>query len=1591
MPSPTKISKNQSSCYHRNGKKNKISKEGVIDVVSSMYARAFGLRHFQQIKERQPIPILNKKYIEWMKVVEMVETSRKQSEPLEDSQEAKDLIQKLKMSEVNAGKVLASWKRLGINSHPNPLHEIPPNSPFYQDAIHAQKQIDSMVKALYHLSLYPQEKPHELSYTLLPLFNSIAVKYPSRNFSWYEVISLYGECVREAKTFSSTLLQSYPFLTAAQALPWSFPFRLQKDLPSMSLQQFTAKVTIQAMGYFFDHQIPERLEQELTACFLEDEKTRMDLIYFISDTYQELQKDKNYTLPEETYDLITQQNYSHLFLSSLMALRTKWTLFAEGTADPYNEVITWVFKSNRQFVLGLDALRFEKPYFFEAITIENYVDEYFLDPQQAIPIVLSLEPLYSSRASFNENALSLLIGLLPISTKLYDSISQTLLLWARYPLNRISSDQILDYLSQKDKKDFADMEALFEAFIPLIPERVQDPTGSFFSCIFKSAHVSNNEILRSIKAFNNLINGDDEPIDSTLYFSSLHTFVTGRLGESHFALISLYEDQYLFSVNETLAFLLRFIKNDHSPPLDAPAALLKSLSLASKIAEKDVQTTLAIYSKEVFKKKEIPQEDLKAFRLHALSKLPDQIKTSHCSECIQVVTSDCYQFSPSQTLYILHELLSLQDQDLFRQTINWVKWIEEEIQCSLDRETATYLLTYHPNSDLEGAKTTLSIPDSIELMADPVRDAELANDPVTGKNRLELLEKYLHCRARVFCSSTPILQICQNYPHGWVTKQQVMNHLISTKNCPSQETVKKLISVMPQNLIGRSPEFFTLVIHLHQDQTLFPKITSFNRYLDPSEENSIQTTTYFKTLKLYFAERVNNTHFEIFTRYPRISQENQLKLMIHALENFTPSRELRFDIALPNFSAEKVSTDLLRALYYTTISRALWIKQATKLFEKNILKRQLLFEEVLVLYCNPLRPLDHVLRDDHIQYSLSTSENLTHPFTVSERLYLFYHLLSLQENQQGMINRIKLIRILEQVQGHRMGSKLATLLITHDQIINYQNLMRLLTQFLQIRQQLAMRYLESFSLPLTIYVSLDRSICNMMKELQLNQRPDLAEAMNSFFRATSIYQPIDYVIGSIPAKLKEQTLVFFPFSVNHAVLPLRSSVDLKKSWVTSWEVQKGNIQVTISIIATNTYTSYSHVALLPLSIENWHTLESFFTLLTKTVHMGFDRSGETSFPIETFDDFKNHPTISSEIQQLPYRESDSILNALYTFLLSFRTGQRTINLALSSDNNTPSTKNLGELFKPEKLPLLASAGYIFPLKNGHTMIPKKFLKGMQQTTLFYSSIQEMQELKISEILGECENMKALFKIALLQGEKYLLSFISSYTKYTSQLKVTITANLVEAIEIDTMLEIKPTLVSLRNTQDQENSFDKHPALEVSLQGTFIEEDVQLTKIHLLEEFAELDKIKMILSWELASFKQKLYGRIRDLLEFKNALEKGYSSSLFFTLPELSYGIIISATAPQTISANLSQKRCTLKTTYQLPSHRIVLEENLLLSFFQNMPSLIKTLQTSLNNMRIKITPSDDESLVEGKKEKLHQIVSDKTDLKALLTKDILPN
>jgi hypothetical protein len=433
-----------------------------INIIGSMLARAFGRNYFETFKKCHPAPILQRDYLEGMEIIHATNDSIKKGCPLEHNESLQRRIAKMNCHNVHCSTMQfwSSWKRLGMDAQARPLDKTVDDT-LYEHAVHAQKQIDRMVDALYSYFTNPSKQIEELPYVLLPLINSVAIKHPKRNLSWYDIVKLYGIYVKDAKESSDALIGNFPFHQIAKTLNWSCPHLSDKQLPMQNFREFTARMTIRSMGHFFESEIPEPIEKSLLFTFMENEDTRIDLMNFISHIWKKMKKNPSYYVPEEEHLLLAQKKHSKLFISSLMSLRIHRLLIEPGQIEPTSSFILWAFESNKTCVQRLDFFQYPKPQ-----PKKGQVDEFYFLPGEIVPLIMELQALYAFNGeTFHENALNLAMGFLPIPRESHQDIVKLLVDWNNHPLALITTKQILDYLILDHKRPIDEMSILLFGLI----------------------------------------------------------------------------------------------------------------------------------------------------------------------------------------------------------------------------------------------------------------------------------------------------------------------------------------------------------------------------------------------------------------------------------------------------------------------------------------------------------------------------------------------------------------------------------------------------------------------------------------------------------------------------------------------------------------------------------------------------------------------------------------------------------------------------------------------------------------------------------------------------------------------------------------------------------------------------------------------------------------------------------------------------------------------------------------------------------------------------------------------------------------------
>ena len=1507
-----------------------------INIIGSMLARAFGRNYFEIFKKRHPAPILQRAYLEGMEIIQATNDSIKKGCPLEHNESLQRRLAKMNCSKVHcsAMQFWNSWKRLGMDAQPRPLDKTVDDS-LYEYAVNAQKQIDRMVEALYSYFANPSEQIEELPYVLLPLINSVAIKHPEKNLSWYDIVKLYGIYVEDAKKRSDALIENFPFHQVMKTFNWSSPSLSNKQLPTQNFREFTARMTVRSMGRFFGSEIPEPLEKSLLSTFMENEDTRIELMNFISHIWKKMKKNPSYDISEEEYLLLTQKKHSKLFISSLMSLRIHMFLVESGQSEPTSSFILWTFESNRACVQHLDFFRYQKPK-----PKKGQMDELYFLPEEIVPLILELQALYAHNGEhFLENALNLAMGFLPIPRELHQPIVHLLTEWNKHPLALITTKQVLDYLILDHKRPIDEMNTFLLGLIQQIPKNVQGKSKEFFDCLPKRDTGKADVFFKQleIEKFNNSLKiKEGEIIDSSLYFSALGCFLEEKFSRYHLGIIELYEDPSSpFNSNQKLDFLIRvavekykgdsvLVKNLQALCLGSPLPehLLRSLLLVSDIKEEGIRLTLELFQNRLLKGELLPTESVREFRMRSLSLLPKTLDEDHITKCLSVINRHNYPFTTYQKLYIFHELLSLQSNpNRLDDLLRFIVRFEEYIGITLDAQTVCNLLTYHPDihpgvniltfKTLSVQKTLFAdskethsyasgLPESVtepinklmDAMNDKKRNKELKESTFLPQNVLTTFEGYL-----LFATLEPLEELrfivsCHHYPYAQITIPQMTAYLESDRRRPankSRSLLAEFTNQVPESIQGKSEVFFDCLCFdynlTHQEFIAHQK--RFNLFLSSETEKAISAPLYFEAFLAFLSGRIIPHHFEIFDtyqdEYPQLSANQKLTYLLSAID--TPPLPLPISFEDSEVMDSIEESLFFRALSLTSLERARDIEWIMKRFEREF--PPLSLKEHKFLLSQDLPRIPESPTDEHIDYiKREITETLGHSFNPKELLYLFYALVSFQGKEFEVYSRVQLVKLLEKFQGHHISTSNVVLLLSHEEAVDYHSTEERLQDLDLVREELMKKAtIDSPKPPAKTLEQIQDLACELLNPLKLFSRPDLAAFIFSTLYSASVYNSIEHVTRTLPTKIDRHSasnfsLIFPEHSPNETLLPLSIGEKLEKYFYLSWSISDGKILANFSLVAADTLASYSGSALLPLPLNHYQRLDEFFSLLAKTLfYVGCDGVDQTDVPIETSKDFQNHPKIQPFLEKISYENKKPIIEALHLFIIAMRSDHRKVFLSLATHTKRKDSQASPQNLRPETLSSFVRSGNIFPMENYHSIVPPEVLDKTRRLVPYYSSSEEIRQIDIS----------SLFANLLLCNHENLLRL---------ELSLTITENYFHLAKLPCTLTLRSRRIDYNNQAllalEKERSGYQSSGIEIVLETTFIKQAIKARVTYPTNQLQTEEDLKRSLSWQMMRLKQSLYLKILELQEFVASVKTKKPAFLILELPDHTHAIKITA-------------------------------------------------------------------------------------------------
>ncbi|MCB1084884.1 MAG: hypothetical protein KDK60_02155 [Chlamydiia bacterium] len=677
-------------------KELQLKEEATIDIIAAIFSRAFGFHFAKALNEKFPIHAVEKPYIQQMHINKLVIDSLRKGGVLEHDPQVQKLLQSHSFYSVSRiGATLKRWTRLAIFSLPDPAHE-PLHESYLPIAQSSQEEHQTMVTLLFdQLSNAPSKAPDELPFSLLPLYNSVAIRLPERKWiSWGSLVKAYGDSVVGALEKATSLLKKFPFHQSIGDLDTSCPIAFEKKLPFMPFKEFVSWATLKAIEAFFCAPLPEGVRNNLLEKFQEDESLRRDYLYFLAN-------------PQTAIPVTEHQNLFYAGRMTFNALSCHVKKEEQGS-EHLTVLIDWAFASDREHTMRLHEAdyRVEKP----------------IDLKTFVPLVSQFSII--AQKHFQKEAISYFLMLVHLP-KHPQSLAKFLIEANNHSLCTLTKKVILDFSHFDGERSYENFSLRLKEIGELIPKTVIAPSEHFIPMLAECPNVKASLFLEQVAAFNQHLKIDLETIESTAYFKALQLFLKGRIHPFHFNIFTIFD--YEGSVSERADLLMRTRERGAKPKETDPKGLFRALNCTSRGNIPGILWTLESYPGEKPSK-----EMVQGFLQFPYRALPFEKKEETIKFLKEKIIEAPTQLTPLQRLMIFHELLTLQDKPQeVRLILETIAWIEAFIGEPLHPNTATEFLLYHPKINQEAMqalfKTTEEGRNALVSLSSPKPPTKLIN------------------------------------------------------------------------------------------------------------------------------------------------------------------------------------------------------------------------------------------------------------------------------------------------------------------------------------------------------------------------------------------------------------------------------------------------------------------------------------------------------------------------------------------------------------------------------------------------------------------------------------------------------------------------------------------------------------------------------------------------------------------------------------------------------------------------------------------------------------------------------------------------
>lgn len=833
-----------------------------------------------------------------------------------------------------------------------------------------------------------------------------------------------------------------------------------------------------------------------------------------------------------------------------------------------------------------------------------------------------------------------------------------------------------------------------------------------------------------------------------------------------------------------------------------------------------------------------------------------------------------------------------------------------------------------PNVQREEEERPLFAPSTIIPLINQLRDLYKRNGETFKENALNLAIGFLPLPRDAHEPLAYFIATCGAHRHAIIHTKQVLDYCILDNAKPldqMEELLKVFQEEVPQEVEGQTRAFFdALPKGVEMDNsTVTAKIQAFVSMLNPPKGIAIDADLFYRALRFFFSGRIIEAHFGVITlyseEYPKMTPNEKLDLLIRATERY-PEKNVAYFEGTEDIDPENSDPlDLFDTLHLATVNRHQSAQTTLALFHKHFMKEEIPTSIIKGLLLHPVSVHPDSLREDHIEFCVHYLKTNSHPFTLSQKLYIFHELLSMQEDP-NLNATLQFIPLFEATIGMEMDPRTVTGFLTYHPLIDikkaYESFETIKMARRKILEPRVVGTHHVHSLPgmvddPIVHPQVVEDLTGAIAELEIIMNdPKRDEVMykdpfmtqerigmlKEYLHWATLPTAVNHLTHFYPKaavdildcedKLKTAGVLFFPpRSAYEALLPVSSGMDIGRSVWGAWECSPTGYLFRFALVSTRNQSVFSGKAHLDISPERVSKEPHLFDVLRKMSYVvlndvHWDRfTSSNSIKQTPYEEFEKRQHSLATLHDFLYfyREARQIwesFNAyggdkedlelpVYTFLSELRVRFRKAVLTHTTSPASPTDSPLR--LSPKFFYAAAAKGEVHPYHGGHQVLPQKALDPPSFYAPFYTSLTELDA-----IFGP-DRQKKLKEEFELKG-----------------LKLRVTKNNILPHDLDFEVKGKPEIIDFRDRDYEEfvggpDSF-KGNAYAITVQCVFKERILSLRIVYPIDDLSNPEKMIQAISRQIAQLKGLYY---EAFIETEEMSQDHHSPDELAYMPQMS--------------------------------------------------------------------------------------------------------